>query len=392
MAQGTAPATETRDTVIHIGREFLINTDSIIHNGSNKKPWPQIDLSTDVIKSVDIVGRASIDGPLSTNNRLARERAEKMQSIVEEQYEVPASAINLSSIGEDWNLFRALVVEDEAIPYRNELLKIIDTKASHNSKEEYIRKMKSGVTWKYLSANVLPKMRYASVAMHVTSTYSLPEKEPEIVVEEIVEPPVVVEEEIIEEIIEEEPEEWVRKMYIKTNAPAWALLLQNAAVEVDLAKHWSFSLPVYWSPYNYGTETLKFRTLAFIPEFRFWPKADNTGFFVNAHFGLAYYNYAKNGEYRYQDHEGKTPAIGGGIGLGYRFYFCRNHHWSMEVAVGAGIYKLDYDIFLNRKNINAGYLVGREQRTFYGIDQAAVTFSYSFGLNRKKAAQEGGDK
>ena len=80
--------------------------------------------------------------------------------------------------------------------------------------------------------------------------------------------------------------------------------------------------------------------------------------------------------------------IGGGLGVGYRFYFCRNHHWSMEVAVGAGVYRLDYDIFDNTDRTKYGYLLGRRKRTFFGLDQAALTFSYSFGLRKKEKGGE----
>ena len=55
----------------------------------------------------------------------------------------------------------------------------------------------------------------------------------------------------------------------------------------------------------------------------------------------------------------------------------------MEAAVGAGVYKLDYDIFINTPSTSHGYLVGRRQRTFFGIDQAAFTISYSFGLKKR---------
>ena len=63
----------------------------------------------------------------------------------------------------------------------------------------------------------------------------------------------------------------------------------------------------------------------------------------------------------------------------------------MEATVGAGIYKLDYDLFENRYN---GPLTGRRQRTFYGIDQAALTISYRFDLDKRPnvKAQEGGEK
>lgn len=371
---------------------FEISTDKVVPRSHIESAAECIDFQTDSIVKVIVSGYASIDGPEETNNQLAKLRMEKLRALLSDTYNIPSHKLVKRYTGEDWKLFRQLVEADSLIPGRDSLLQIIDMKIGNDSKEAKIRHLQKGATWEYLSRTILPLMRSTSVEWYVwRPAAKKPEPEEPVVVENtdiIQEQPEVVT--VVEEVVEEEiiyEDDWYRKMYIKTNAPAWALLWQNAAVEFDLAKHWSVSLPLYWSPYNYGKQTLKFRTLAFVPEVRYWPNADNMGFFVNAHFGLAEYNYAKDGEYRYQDHDGKTPAIGGGIGVGYRFYFCKNHHWSMEVAVGAGVYKLDYDIFLNTPSTKHGYLIGRHQRTFYGIDQAALTFSYSFGLRKK-----GGDK
>ena len=86
------------------------------------------------------------------------------------------------------------------------------------------------------------------------------------------------------------------------------MAIANVAAEVDLAKHWSFTLPVYYSTWDYFKSTIKFRTFAVQPEFRNWLSEENDGFFAGAHFGLAYYNFAFDGDYRYQDHNRETPA------------------------------------------------------------------------------------
>lgn len=166
-----------------------------------------------------------------------------------------------------------------------------------------------------------------------------------------------------------------RRWIVKTNIPAWAMLWQNAALEVDILPHWSFELPVYWSPYDYGKRTLKFRTFAVVPKFRYWFSPDNDGFFADIHGGIAWYNVALGKSRRYQDHDGDTPAIGGGIGLGYRFRLPGTDRWKLEVAAGAGVYALDYDIFDNTAN---GMRTERRRRTFFGIDNLAVSISYEF--------------
>ena len=154
----------------------------------------------------------------------------------------------------------------------------------------------------------------------------------------------------------------------------------NAAVEFDFASHWSAELPVYYSAWNYFTYGLKFRTLDIRPEIRYWLSPCNKGFFVGAHFGLAWYDFAFKGDYRYQDHNRNTPALGGGITLGYRMPISANRRWHIEFGLSGGIYRLDYDKFINVPN---GRLVGREQKTYYGLDGASVSIAYSFGLKKK---------
>ena len=337
--------------------------------------------------SIAFCGTASPEGPYEINRDLAEKRLKALEEIIRKEVNIPQTLITYNHNYIPWPWLRQQI-ESSNIDYKEEVLAIIDGPAEMkdfpggrtiDSRVTTLRELHDGKVWQQLNDNFFDDMRMASVVIIVERPDPTPE-----VAEDL---PVVVYEEVVEEYVEpvtqpEEPD-WYRKMYIKTNIPAWGLFWQNIALEWDLAKHWSFAVPVYWSPYNYGKQTLKFRTLAVVPEFRYWPKAENMGFFINAHFGMAYYNYAKGGDYRYQDHDGKTPALGGGLGIGYRFYFCRNHHWSMEVAVGGGAYWLDYDIFENTSSTKYGHLLGRKKRMFYGVDQAAFTIIYSFGLRKK---------
>lgn len=178
-------------------------------------------------------------------------------------------------------------------------------------------------------------------------------------------------------------EEWTRQLHLKTNAIGLGMAIANVAIEVDLAKHWSFSLPIYYSAWNYFRSPIKFRTLAVQPEFRYWFKPDNEGWFVGGHFGLAYYNIASNGDYRYQDHNRETPAIGGGIAAGYRTHISQDKRWKMEFTLGGGVYPLHYDKFHNTPNTTEGLMIEDIKKTYWGIDQIAVTFSYAFDLKKK---------
>jgi hypothetical protein len=176
-------------------------------------------------------------------------------------------------------------------------------------------------------------------------------------------------------------EEWVRQLTLKTNALYWAMGMTNIAVDIDLAEHWSFSLPVFYSAWDYFVNDIKFRAVGLQPEFRYWFKDTNKdGWYLDAHFTMAYWNMAANGEYRYQDRNMEEPLLGGGIGFGYRMPISKDKKWKVEFSLGVGVYNAPYDKFDNVPN---GQLVESSDFIYYGIDQAAVSFSYTFDLKKK---------
>lgn len=173
---------------------------------------------------------------------------------------------------------------------------------------------------------------------------------------------------------------WSPAIHIKTNAIGWGMMMANVAVEIDLSPRISFSVPVYYSACDYFTSTVKFRMLGTQPELRFWPLREHR-FFAALHFGVASYNLALGGDWRIQDHNGNSPAIGGGVNLGYRIPLGRSGRWNVEFSLGAGVYKAYYDKFRNERN---GVRSSTVRKTFIGLDNAAVSFSYMFDLKKTR--------
>lgn len=175
--------------------------------------------------------------------------------------------------------------------------------------------------------------------------------------------------------------------YIKTNLASWLLAISNVSLEMDLARHWSCTLPISFSAWDYFKSTIKFRTFSLYPEVRYWLSEDNNGWFTGAHFGLVFYNFAFNGDYRYQGHNSDKPATGGGVSIGYRMPFCKNDRWRLEFSLGAGVYPLHYNKFRNTSETKHGLLIESVKKTYFGIDQIAVSFSYMFDLKKKGGKQ-----
>lgn len=356
---------------------------------------------TDRLTKIEITGSASIDGPEALNDRLARSRAKTVHTYLYNNPASPLEGYSISSLGENWLLLRTLVTDDDTFPKRLRVLSILDSGDSPEIKERKLRSIPD--VWRHLCLHQFPRMRKADVSVYwlnspvITETVTftsapelseIPESTDSLSLFAPNVPPRIDPgpQAICEDTTLSKPSPWTRHYYIKTNLPAWLCLWANLEGEADMAPHWSADLSVYYSGLNYFSRTLKFRTFSVMPEIRYWFSRNNDGLFAGAHFGLAYYNVALNGENRYQDHNGTTPALGGGITLGFRLPL-RNRRWKMEFSAGAGIYHLDYDIFDNRTD---GLLTGRRKRTFYGLDRVAVSICHTFGPSY--SGKKGGDR
>lgn len=330
---------------------------------------------------VFITGSASPDGPRLRNEELARQRGEAAKERMISCAQVPDSIILLRSMGENWTQFLGMCHRRLSPASFAEVERICAEARDTEQCKRRLRAARGGRLWEELRRDVLPHLRYAIIMFD-----ALPRMDEgltatpfrDLATKAVISPEYRKEFRRLPTTVTEPYEP---HMYLKSNLPAWFCSWLNAAVEFDLGPHWTAMLPVYYSGFDYFRNDLKFRTFAVVPEVRWFPNRHNRGFFLGAHAGCAWYNVALRGDFRYQDHDGETPALGGGIALGYRLRFGRTKRWFTEFSVGAGVYRLDYDKFLNYHN---GLLVGRERRTFIGIDQAAVSFGYTFDLQRKK--------
>lgn len=352
--------------------------------------------STVRIVEVSFCGAASPEGSYQLNRKLAQGRLSSLEKLVRQEVEIPDSVITRNDSYIPWDILKSLV-KDSELTHKEEVLAILEEESrlvdyhhpnTHiDNRIVKIKQLDEGRVWQQINRQFFSSMRNACTVI-VTYRDEL-QTDPEVIsqpVESEVKtesepaPVVVPEPEPVPEIITG-TEGWNRQLHVKTNAIGLAMAIANAGVEVDLAPHWSFTLPVYYSAWDYFKSTIKFRTFAVQPEFRYWFNENNHKFFIGAHFGYAQYNIAVDGNYRYQDHDGKSPALGGGISVGYRMPISKNDKWHIEFTLGAGAYRLHYDRFYN---VNNGKLMDTHKKTYCGVDNAAVNISYRFNLNKRK--------
>ena len=381
-------AEEVTDTLVVYFRQNSVDYDpaymknaerfeTVIKNIQELQQYPDFKIT-----KLECRSSSSPEGSVIFNEYISRERNRAALRILNGYFDIPDSLCVNSTVAEDWDTLAELLNADHDFTYRDAVLRIINENEDPTVRENYIKKYSLDV-WNKLSARYFSKLRTLRVQIHVS--YTLPE--PEVVqVEEV---PVV--ETVIEQKPEPEPpikEITDKKVTLKTNLIGWAAMGANLAVEVDLAPHLSISLPIHYSGGVEYMETLKFRCIVFQPELRYYPwlnKGRNQGFFLGLHGGAGHYNFAFDGDFRYQDKDGRRPAYGGGLGMGCSFRFGKNTGWGMEIAVSGGVYDAEYDIFYNEPN--GPYYKKGVRSLWYGVDNASLSLFYKFDIKKKRGVK-----
>lgn len=112
------------------------------------------------ISAIHIVGYASPDGSTKQNDSLASQRAQSLYHYAVNTYH-PEQKIDTEHKTFRW-IDCVAAVEKSDIPHKEQVLTILEsTSHTEPQKEAELRKLPEA--WKYLTANILPQMRYADI-------------------------------------------------------------------------------------------------------------------------------------------------------------------------------------------------------------------------------------
>ena len=116
------------------------------------------------VKSVEITGYSSPDGPRAFNETLARNRARDFKSYVDKKYGFSKKYdVTLNSVAEDWEMCRALVARSP-VPDKQAVLGILDGKQSSDAKELALKKIPAA--WEYMIKHILPPLRRVELTIN----------------------------------------------------------------------------------------------------------------------------------------------------------------------------------------------------------------------------------
>ncbi len=116
------------------------------------------------LDSLILYASASIDGTESHNEILAEKRAETIKNLMLKRYpKIKPEDFVVKHKAEDWEGLRALISEDKQMPYKSEVLAIIDDATrTADEREQLLKSIHEKEIWEYLKENILPKSRFGA--------------------------------------------------------------------------------------------------------------------------------------------------------------------------------------------------------------------------------------
>ena len=123
--------------------------------------------TTSSVSCIQIIGLASVDGPVKPNQALSENRALALQHYIQARLAVPDSLFETVGGGEAWADFRDIVADLETAgggdgltqEQLRQVLQIVDTEPDVNRRERLIKKLDGGRVYKALRPHVLSGLR-----------------------------------------------------------------------------------------------------------------------------------------------------------------------------------------------------------------------------------------
>lgn len=110
------------------------------------------------IRHIDITGFASPEGSYAHNVELAEGRAESLRTYICQRYQTEPSLMEVRPGAENWEGLKQ-VLSNSQLPYKDEILQLIDSIDNSDLREEAIRRVGGGQPYRTLLNTVYPNLR-----------------------------------------------------------------------------------------------------------------------------------------------------------------------------------------------------------------------------------------
>lgn len=116
------------------------------------------------IEQVEVCGYSSPDGDYRNNERLAADRSHQFARYVRTAWSIPTYTLHSSSVAEDWDGFRQLLLTERP-PYMEEALEIIRRYGIFGGRERKLMDMQGGIPYKDMLRRFFPRLRRLEVTV-----------------------------------------------------------------------------------------------------------------------------------------------------------------------------------------------------------------------------------
>ncbi len=361
------------------------------------------------LRRVHVRGAASPEGTYAINERLSRERADAIFDYISSREALPDSVTAFTFLGRDWRGLRSLVEADTRVPYRSEVLQILDQTiaagadnvAASNRGLARLRALHGGAPYRYMYSRLFPSLRVSDIFVQ----YQAPKveaPEPVFVID------TVPADTIIEEITVEEIPTYIpgsvaecRPFYmgLKTNLLYDAAALPSIGAEFYLGKNWSAGINWTYGWWSKDSSHRYWRAYGGDINIRRWfgAKANAkplTGHHLGLYFGVVTYDFEFGGK----GYMGGLPHrtlwdrcnYMGGIEYGYSLPVARRLNIDFTIGIGylGGKY-LEYEPAAHGK----GYVWEKTMRlNWFGPTKAEISLVWLIGCdNYNRPHKKGGE-
>ncbi len=404
VAAEAPAATKPEKKFVPVNKEaILFDLNSVVVDkefSSNPEALDNIDamlsgIDADEIENVTILAMTSPDGPVSVNNRCAKQRGQAAYDYIVKKYPELSGKITVHSAGEAWEDLRVAVESDASLSEssRSKILSIIVSPVTDDQKEAKLRELPE---WDHLFSEVFPGLRCAKVSVKRKERHAEPDvpvaKPAEITVED---EPLEVNDELkldVEKVeIAPAPAVLYPRFAVSTNV-VYDLagvadgfhFTPNVSLEFPISHKWSTFID-YTFPWwvNKGNDRA-WQILKWDIGSRYWincrtPKNPMNilyGQFVGIDFGAGYYDI----EPQHKGWQGEFQTVG----LEYGYAWKLGRAWRLDAYVGAGWMGTHYRYYAgDSQDVHLLYQHHGKMQWF-GPTKAGISVKYIFHTNDRR--------
>lgn len=379
---------------------FRINESQIDNNlHSNRKVADELQLlfgdgiKSSRIDSIHIKAFASPEGSKPYNVLLANRRANEVKSWLTDKYPQTCNfPVTTSAHAADWKTLAPLVESDTLTPCREEILQILALNRPNERIGELMQILNVGIPYRYVSENLLPILRNATLCIIYLRPLKTPDMPPCASIDktESLRPSMPAATRHAEESMPLarkaagtlQPPARRTLFALKTNLLFDAALMPNIELEIPLGRRWSLNTEYIFPWWLIDGDKYCLQVLSGGAEVRYWTgnrlhRAALTGHFL----GL----YAGGGKYDLQWKENGYQGeffIAAGIGYGYARRIARN--LSLEFNIGIGLLRTNYRHYRTERDYEVLRWMENGNYTWFGPTKAKISLVWLLNGNQKK--------